>query len=514
MTQIKPNSSSATKFTDESEYHVPKTVDPETCRLAAETGIFKWDGMEHKIAQNRITIVNYFTHGSIQYSTTNIACQGEPMRRKNGQVTDNMLREVHLQILVQKVSVMVIDKEVTAMDGHSLGPLKNGKGQDKTATYIWEHDPEKCELGIVGRITLSTIDGKTFFNHPHLVQLTIGTTKHDPNCQASVLRTDLEGIYLTKAILGLKLNQFNTNSVDINSQYQTQINYLAAEVAKSVSNRYREENGLDCVDILEAELHKTTKLHDNSFIRSLGDISIKFRCTPTVVRAIDNSDECYKHVPVVDGAGKTWFLDPESKILLEKSSQTRCNIATVPVIQSLSGNFYAFDPVPRQVHISHLNSTNPLPDQQTSNRGIYAVDVIHNWLNNAYLQSYQEHLAVIYNVHDSEGQTLDANTQMVRRTYDLVKKVDLESWLMGWSWDRIGGRCSIVVVAILIIYVLICTATWLSKLMIIYGEGLHSFKASAMKALFSQIHLLADAANQRKTINDGHRDTDVETGHT
>ena len=496
------SSCSATKFTDESEYHVPKTVDPDTCRMAAEHGVFKWEGIEHKIALNRITMASYFTHGSIEYSTTNIACQGEPMRRKNGQVTANMLREIHLQISVQKVPVMVVGKEVTTMEGHALGALKNEHGQDKTATVVWNHDPDMCELGIVGRITLSSNDGTTLFNHAHLVQLTIGTMKHVPNCEISVVRTDLDGIYLIKAVLGLKLSHFNEHSVDLNSQYQTQLNYLSSHVATTVSNRYREENGIDCIDILDAELHKTNKLRDNSFIRSLGDISVKFHCSPVVVRAIDNSEECFKHVPVVDGSGKMWFLDSESKILLEKSSQTRCNIATVPVVQSLSGNFYVFDPVPRQVIISHLNTTTSPSDQHTSERGIYASDVIQNWLDHAYLQSYAEHLAVIYTVPDGDGDTLDANTQMIRQTYDLVKKVDLDSWLTGWSWDRIGGRCSIVIVCLLIVYILICVATWLSRLMIIYGEGIHSFKASALKAIFSQIHLLADAANQRRANTD------------
>ena len=324
--------------------------------------------------------------------------------------------------------------------------------------------------------------------------------------------SDLEGIFLVKAILGLKLSEFDQRSVDINSQYQTQLNYLASGVAQAISNQYRNENGVDCIDILEADLHKTTKLKDNSFIRNLGDISLKFHCTPTVVRALENSDECYKHVPVVDGAGKAWFLDSESKILLEKSSQTRCNIATVPVVQSLSGNFYAFDPTPRQVVISHINATAPMPSQQTGKRGIYAVDVIHNWLDNAFLQSYQEHLAVVYNVHDENGETLEHNTKWIRDTYNLVKKVDLGGWLMGWSWDRIGGRCSIAIVCMLIVYFLVSLATWLFKLMIIHGEGLHSFKASAMKALFSQIHLLSDAANQRKVKEDSTNEADPEAG--
>ena len=480
--------------------------------MAAETGVLQWQGVEHKIALNRMTIVRYFTHGSIQYSTTNIACQGEPLRRKDGQVTANMLREVQLQIIVKRVPVMVVNKVVTTMEGHSLGAMKNGHGQDRTATVVWKHDPDRCELGVVGRVTLSTNDGKTFFNHALLVQMTVGTVKNYPNCKTSVTMTDLEGIFLVKAVLGMKLSQFDENSVDLNSHYQTQLNYLASEVTHAVSSRYREENGIDCIDILDADLHKTTKLHDNSFLRNLGDISIKFQCTPTVVRAIENSDECYKHVPVVDGTGKTWFLDSESKILLEKSSQTRCNIATVPVVQSLSGNFYAFDPVPRQVITSHLNTTAATTNQQTGRRGIYAVDVIQNWLSNSYIQSYSEHLAVVYNNPDGSGQSLEDNARMIRETYKLTKKVDLESWLMGWSWDRIGGRCSIGIVCLLIIYTLICIATWLSKLLIIYGEGLHSFKTSAMKALFSQIHLLADAANQRKASIDAPRDADIESG--
>ena len=95
---------SATKLTDENHFHVPVSVLNDACMAAGKTGFLKYDKKEHKINLNRVTLLKYFTHGSVTYSSTNIACEGEKFRRSDGKVTDNMLRTVTLQVLVEEVN--------------------------------------------------------------------------------------------------------------------------------------------------------------------------------------------------------------------------------------------------------------------------------------------------------------------------------------------------------------------------------------------------------------------------
>ena len=67
---------SATKLTDENHFHVPVSVSNDACMAAGKTGFLKYDKKEHKINLNRVTLLKYFTHGSVTYSSTNIACEG------------------------------------------------------------------------------------------------------------------------------------------------------------------------------------------------------------------------------------------------------------------------------------------------------------------------------------------------------------------------------------------------------------------------------------------------------
>ena len=109
------------KVTDESSYHVPTRVTSEACRQAAEEGVLIWAGREHQVAQDRINLIDYFTHGSLDWSSTNVACTGEPVRRKDGSVTANLMRRVQMQFKVQTIQTMTIHEELSTMSGKDLG---------------------------------------------------------------------------------------------------------------------------------------------------------------------------------------------------------------------------------------------------------------------------------------------------------------------------------------------------------------------------------------------------------
>ena len=491
---------SATKVTDESSYHVPTRVTSEICRQAANEGVLVWGGHEHQISQEKITMIDYFTHGALDWSSTNVACTGETMRRKDGSVTANLMRRVQLQFRIQTIQTMTINEAVSTMGGKQLGPYRQSYGQDGMATVVWNAPEKLCNLGVVGKMPLTTTNSREYYNHDHLVQLTRGITSYDVNCGQSYVKTDLDGIYLIRAERGIKLAKMNINSLDFNAQMQTQINYLSSEVSQKFGRQYKKRHDPDCRDIMNSPLHETVKIDSNSFLRNLGDVSVKFECQPVRVHAMNNTDKCYKAVPVTDNSGKPWFLEPESKILVEKSSETYCSVANVPIVRGVDRNYYAFDPTPRQVVITTISNEIPSSDDPRQ-KGIYAEETIKQWLDNAYLNSYAEHLAVAYNVKGENGDTVYDAAEALHRTYELAKKIDIEGWLLGLNWDRIGGRCSIAVVSAMASYLLYGIAMFVSKAMIIYGGGDFNVAVSALKAAFSQIYLLTEAIKRKRGEN-------------
>ena len=487
---------SATKVTDESSYHVPTRILSEVCRKAATEGVLNWGGHEHQVAQNRINMISYFTHGSLDWSTTNVHCTGESLRRKDGSVTANMVKQLKIQFKIQTIQVMSINGNMSTLSGKQLGPYTRGYGYDGMATVVWDSPEDQCELGVVGKMPLTTTDDRVYYNHDHLVQLTRGITSYDANCGQAYVETDLDGILLIKAVRGIRMGKMNPHSVQFNAQLQTQINYLSTEVSQRFGRQYKKRTDPDCRDIMESPLHQTTKLGSESFLRNLGDVSVKFQCSPIKVQALNTTDKCYKAIPAVDGYGKLWFLEPESKILLEKSSETFCSIANVPIVRAIDGNYYAFDPEPRQVMIAPPNDE--IPAAEGGQKGIYAADTINSWLNNAYLMSYAEHLAVSHTVKGENGETIYDASDAIQQTWDLAKKVDLKGWLVNMNWDRIGGRCSIAVVSSAAAYLVYGMVMFISRTCIIYGGGDYNVKVSALKAAFSQLYLLNEYIKRKK----------------
>ena len=502
---------SATKVTDESSYHVPTRVTTEVCRQAAEEGVLVWNGQEHKIAQNRVNLISFFTHGSLDWSTTNVACSGETLRRKDGSVTANMMRRVSIQFKIQKIEAMTVNEVVSTLGGKQLGPYKQRYGRDGMATVVWDAPENQCNLGVVGRMPLTTTDQRVYVNHDHLVQLTRGLTKYDVHCGQAYVKTDLDGIYLIRAERGIKLAKFNTNSVDFNAQLQVQINYLSGDVTQRVRRHYKKRHDPDCNDILNSPIQQTTKLGSDAFLRNLGDVSVRFQCKPVRVHALNTTDKCFKAVPVTDAAGKLWFLEPESKILLEKSSETYCSVANVPIVKGNDGAYYAFDPEPRKVVISAISNEIPAADEK-GQKGIYAEETVKQWLDQAYLMTYAESLAVSHSVKGENGETIYDASDALQMTYDLANqnKASIEGWLLGLNWDRIGGRCSIAVVTATASYLLYGFVMFASRAMIIYGGGDYNIALSAVKAAFSQIYLLTEAIKRKKNESQKLTDKDIE----
>ena len=130
-----------------------------------------------------------------------------------------------------------------------------------------------------------------------------------------------------------------------------------------------------------------------------------------------------------------------------------------------------------------------------------------------------EHLAVAYNCKGENGETEYDASEALHRTYELATQIDIEGWLLGFNWDRIGGRCSIIVVSAMGTYLLYAFGMFVSRALIIYAGSDLNVTVSAVKAAFSQIYLLTEQLKRRRSesqktdcMTQGDGINDAETG--
>ena len=65
-------------------------------------------------------------------------------------MTDNMLRKVTPQVLVEKVNLEVYKGSVLAYDGHFVGDYDYGGGKIKSSTVVWKtEDKERLYLSYI-----------------------------------------------------------------------------------------------------------------------------------------------------------------------------------------------------------------------------------------------------------------------------------------------------------------------------------------------------------------------------
>ena len=131
-----------------------------------------------------------------------------------------MMRQVKLQILVEKIPVMVHNNVVSTMDGHRLGNYNNGEGRVKSDTVTWEVDSiRKCKKIAVAEMMMKSRDGKIWYSHEHMVQLQMKGKAYDGDCKVSGYSTDVENVYMTDANKNIKLKNYK----DLNVRYNTQL---------------------------------------------------------------------------------------------------------------------------------------------------------------------------------------------------------------------------------------------------------------------------------------------------
>ena len=476
--------SSVTKLTDQSYFSKQVRISAANCRTIAESGTLKWSGLEHRIEMNAVNYIDYFTHGSVKFSTDNVACMGESLRLKNGDVVSNMLRRVSLQVRVHKEVMHVRKGRVATKGGVMVGYANQGVGKSGTSTYIWSPLEDECEKVTTGIFPMESLDGVNWFSHVHKIQIEKKQKRYDDKCSMQVYETDFQDVFIMISE-DARTEEINVNSVNLNAQIQAQLNYNRAELKRKLNTKYDMKSDEICHYLQRMDVHENTQMGGEKFLRNIGDIAVSFECKKSIVSADNQTSDCYKQLPVKDREGKQWFLEPNTRILMKEGEKTTCSVVHVPALQTTDGRVVIHNPEEKEV------SVEPIEDKESEEEvdgynGLYPKEIVNAYLQNMLAPTIEEKWTE-YTERGRGGQVMRRAAESVFKQY---QELTLSKMLFGIDWDYIGNRCSIIVVGLAILYAIKVAVGVVAKSCIVYGGGEKSIGQSLMIGIFSQWHLL------------------------
>ena len=189
-----------------------------------------------------------------------------------------------------------------------------------------------------------------------------------------------------------------------------------------------------------------------------------------------------------------------TRILLDRGTETICSVANVPIVRDTKGVLFAFDPEPRTVRITDIITIEQ--SHEGVERGLYPEEVVNSWLQHAYVQGYGETAAVMMGGDKSDAvQTWREAALSVQDAYNVVKDFDLKEWIIGRNWEKFGRNCSIVVVIWMAVQGVVKISQIISIFAIGYGTEL-PVKECIKHALFSECHVYSAVRglNQEEAI--------------
>ena len=121
-----------------------------------------------------------------------------------------------------------------------------------------------------------------------------------------ITKTNQEGIFLLDLKQDLKwLHTIDASNVNINAHYASQLSFLNIEIRVLLQSSFHDKYHPACSLISKTPASATALLSGSTFIRNLGDCSIKFDCLQVMVAPNINSSDCFSRIPVKDINGNT-----------------------------------------------------------------------------------------------------------------------------------------------------------------------------------------------------------------
>ena len=487
------------KFTGQDSYSIPLIFNQDSCRMMIEKQAYDTGAQTMPIKLGALNTLKTFTHGSVTFDGTNVACTGGELRLEAGVMNTNMIQQLHYKIEVSSSKLIISNKEV--IDPYTqinLGPLSLGYSTSSTMTYVWDPTRPECDKLKVMTSTFESAIPDIWFSDHHQIQVRVTGTYYDQSCKIKLMNTDTPGLYLSPT--PTELDHVASKDVDMSMDLRIRFDYVNNKIISSLSSNYKSRHPM--CSKLNYPIDSIIRTGDSTFIRNLGEASVEFTCNKIEVAPVTDK-VCHTMMKVVDHDGKPWFLEPVTRILFHSAVVIPCVSARVPVYRNTKSQLVTYAPDRKLISTSTPpgnNITTPSPDAP----GMYPLIMVRNWLQYAWLQHLSKHSysfisqAVCQSpecqqVHTDPGHLLG----MISQAANNASKILTTKFWLGIDIEAIGRRCSIAVCIMLAIYIVYGTATWCMRFAMFRGENVGMF-ALAIRSTFPEMFLIAKATTSKK----------------
>ena len=463
------------KQTGESRFNIPISFTQLECLTMISSKKYVTDSMTFPLTMNNMNSFQYYTHGSISYTNTNIHCTGEGLRLQNGEVNANMLRQEHVLIHIGQYQLIADDD--TVIDPTSqikLGQIQKGNARSGTKTYIWNNAKKPCQLMQILDTTMETNNERDWISHLHKIKITALDSFHHAGCNMKLTKTNIKNIYLSDANQQGDIGQVDAKNVDLAAELNTRFGFIYGEMSSQLTKEYMRIDPI--CHRFQSSGNEAQRIDNNVFVKSLGDTSISFKCRQVQV-APNPSPKCHSMAPVTDINGVRWFLNPNNRMLTSDAVEVPCNIAVLPVYMNQKYQMIMFNPERRLINAEKkVEDTN---NSTTGKEGLYSQELIKQWLDNSYIQHWNKlSYSTLVNIFCQDDQCKQGHTNIqsisayVGGSLAKISMEAAEKFMWGVNIEKIGRICSIAVIILLIIYIAYSIIAWAVRYVLFNHEGL------------------------------------------
>ena len=263
------------------------------------------NGKALAIDLNTKTFYRYLAHGSLDWQTDNLYCQGADIVWEG---------ERHQSALVfvsghfELRNVKIEEQETKLMDLDSNTKLPSNCNQNNcitdVGTYVFETESEFCKYQKIRHLTMMMVKlgTKTYFvNHEHKLFLYKGTPMDIPthcNKQGSFFSTQIKDLVVaTEDVHPLMTVQ--SSNVDIDLELRASLEYLSYYTEYVVRHQVLDFSTKICKIMMESNTQiERSPFRRNHLFRRRGDLVQELRCEEKQVYftlGVALLPECYRH---------------------------------------------------------------------------------------------------------------------------------------------------------------------------------------------------------------------------
>ena len=119
----------------------------DVCNDMVSTKTFSNGFQTFPIQLGSVNSFTSFTHSSVKYDGSNIACLGESLRLQNGNLNLNMMKQIHYIITINAIQLMEVKFDIIEPYKQTvLGHSSVGFSYSDHSTFIWPSPQPDCDL--------------------------------------------------------------------------------------------------------------------------------------------------------------------------------------------------------------------------------------------------------------------------------------------------------------------------------------------------------------------------------